>query len=200
MPPRFEVGQTRSVCPRGPEVHPVRPGPNSNIPHIHVGPGPHPGAMMSEYTPRYEFVTEPRGRAYEALVRLAGTACDRAGFVIRDFHDDRSIANVMSSIEPSILARREANECPGTVSLDGRPATVVEVRLDAEVIAFLQREAAGLYDWKAPNLTEDLHFIRSDGSMWAGSVSHERWGFSDMTDDEASEYVRDAGPVIRRLA
>ncbi|WP_344234779.1 hypothetical protein [Kribbella hippodromi] len=73
-------------------------------------------------------------------------------------------------------------------------------RLDAESLEVLVSSASSLYDWVNPMLPEDLHFLRSDGSVVLGTVAQEDDAWLQLTPAEyegiAARIPR--GVVLRR--
>jgi hypothetical protein len=67
---------------------------------------------------------------------------------------------------------------------DERRAIRYEYAFSQDVAGLLFEAADGLYDWVAPDLPEDLHLLRGDGSAFLGSVAHERDAWLEAEQDE----------------
>ncbi|MBU8568562.1 hypothetical protein KM914_19480 [Virgibacillus pantothenticus] len=58
----------------------------------------------------------------------------------------------------------------------GPAATIYEVEANYDTCNILQQSANALYDWVAPNLPEDLTFIKNN-IAWFSCTSHEEVPF-----------------------
>jgi len=76
-----------------------------------------------------------------------------------------------------------ASRWPGTELLNGT-ARLVEYTYTAESEDILKQAAKSLFDWKQPDLPEDLCLLRASGDVWMGTISHERDAFFEMEPEE----------------
>lgn len=130
------------------------------------------------------FVKEPEGDLYAAIL-LAGLAMrvPVLGLVYPS-----SVARSPRAIElarrlsPFLLAEKESGEWPGTKLANGTER-VVMYRFQPRVVEVMEQVARNLFDWIAP-LPEDPHLVRDDGSVWLGSIAHERDAWLELKNDE----------------
>ncbi len=76
------------------------------------------------------------------------------------------------ALKSALIKEDRTDEWPGTKLL-GHMATVRHYQITDRTVAILDR-APGLYAWQAPVLPEDLIFYEGDGSVWLGSIAHEK--------------------------
>jgi len=55
--------------------------------------------------------------------------------------------------------------------------------------------ASGLYDWAAPERPEDLAFYTVEGTVFWGSISHEREAWLSLSSLRLSELAGNRNPV-----
>lgn len=122
----------------------------------------------------WEVREEPRGGVYAALIRFAVSRCDRFYLVWREqLAFDGSARGIADRLEPWEIERVRTDAWDGTRLL-GHYAVVRHYRLDAGSAAVLTASAAGLYDWVAPRLPEDLTFRTPAGDCWLATIAHEQ--------------------------
>jgi hypothetical protein len=80
----------------------------------------------------------------------------------------------------------------------GHTASVSSYRLDPGLVEALAGAVAGLYQWRQPELPEDLCLLRPDGSPWLVTIAHERDGYFTLDDAERAALVA-ALPSIEPL-
>lgn len=59
-------------------------------------------------------------------------------------------------------------------------------RFGPSVKGVLESVANGLFDWQNPNLPDDLHLLRANGSTWLGCTAHENSAWLELTESEHS--------------
>ena len=133
-------------------------------------------------------VDEPAGQVYERLLDYALRARSQFSLVWREqLTFEKSAHAIAHRLGPDLVSEAKTDTWPGTQLL-GHLATVRTYRLSANALAVL-REAAGLYDWRAPSRPEDLAFYTSDGRPWLGSIAHERAAFVYSTAIDVGELM-----------
>ena len=116
---------------------------------------------------------EPRGTVYKQLLDLAAEACGSFSLAWRDqLKFSQSADAIKEALSPYIIRDERTDEWPGT-KLFGHFATVRHYRVEGGAMRVLEG-AAGLYAWLAPDHPEDLVFYAADGSVWLGSIAHEK--------------------------
>jgi hypothetical protein len=63
----------------------------------------------------------------------------------------------------------------------------------------MEELTVGLFDWENPDLPDDPHFLRADGSVWLGSIIHERDAWLELTGEEFVALGQQAPSVVRIL-
>ncbi len=132
----------------------------------------------------YSLVREPKGDLYTYLLEAAGVYANYAQVVIRhtlSLSEKGRLA--LRKLQPFLHSQEEAAEWPGT-KLIGSTATIYRYYIEPSCIETLTESSNALYEWKQPELPEDLCFLRADGSPWFGSISHEADSFFILSVDE----------------
>jgi hypothetical protein len=120
-----------------------------------------------------DIVAEPIGTVYKELLDLAAELCGSFSLVWRDqLKFSRSADGIKDALSPFLLRDERTDEWPGT-KLMGHFAQVRHYRVDARAMRLLEN-APGLYAWLAPDYPEDLVFYAADGTVWMGSIAHEK--------------------------
>jgi hypothetical protein len=69
-------------------------------------------------------------------------------------------------------------------------------RLTSESSDLLKDAATGLYAWQEPDLPEDLHLLRADGTTWLGSVAHHRDGWLEVDGEEYRQVMESIPELV----
>lgn len=129
---------------------------------------------------KYWDITEnPTGEVYRELIKVLCDYSDQFYFVTRKelTYDQEAIA----AFKPFFIKRYQAKEWANTMT-KGPPVTVYVIEINDQTRKLLQGMANTLYDWVAPNLPEDLTFLKNDFA-WFTSTAHEEFsGFSIRSD------------------
>jgi hypothetical protein len=105
---------------------------------------------------------------------------------------------LLERLNPFLIDRVERSEWISVKLASGAVATVCRFRFQAESADVLRRAADRLSDWQLPRLPEDLSLLRPDGSVWFASISHEPFGYFELSPGER-EHVEAALPELGRL-
>ena len=139
-------------------------------------------------------VFEPAGSVYRDLLTAALDRCDSFSLVWRDqFTFDGHAQRLEEELRPWLLSTTRGNRWPGTELL-GHSATIRFYRFDEAVLEILA-STQGLYSWLAPSRPEDLALYKDDGSLWLGSVAHERDAWLEVSPLEARA-ITDRAPEL----
>ncbi|MGC4114480.1 MAG: hypothetical protein QM765_07690 [Myxococcales bacterium] len=144
-----------------------------------------PGKDDVEVRRHFQIVEEPRGRSYREL--LEKTRCLYTSFGLVEHRNMPLSAEgraVLKRLAPFLISEDPAKKWPGTETYMPT-ATVRRYLLSPNSEAVLMESARGLFDWRQPDLPEDLHLLRPDGSVLLASVAHEREAFIEATDGDA---------------
>lgn len=137
----------------------------------------------------YNFTREPRDSFYCALVDAGMSVCDRFLLVIRQTCSVSAPATATTNqLRPYQLSQENASEWPGT-RLHHGCALVTYYEFNQHSASVLKSTAHGLYDWKQPELPEDLCLLRPDGTPWLVSIAHESDAYVELTGTEYSSLV-----------
>ena len=90
---------------------------------------------------------------------------------------------LLEALSPRLSRQYKANEWPGTRLLEEQ-ATIHEYVLDGGTVAVLCGATNDLFGWRQPDLPEDLALLRSDGTAWLTSISHERDAYLSLSGEE----------------
>lgn len=133
----------------------------------------------------FTFTSQPAGAVLSDLVDAALGACDRLGLMVQPRNNlAESVTTVLERLEPALVLREESSSWPGSELHDGTTATHLVYTLNEKTADVLRRTAPSLYDWVNPNLPEDPHLLRADGSVWLGSTTHEEDAWLQLSSDE----------------
>ena len=143
----------------------------------------------------YSFTKEPRGELYRDLIDAGVSFCERCLFVVRQAKTDilaDSAEDLIERLKPFLVVEELRSEWPGTKLVEslGLPFGLVLVReysLTLDSAELLKDATDSLYSWLHPNLPEDLSLLRSDGSPWLTTISHERYSCLSLTEGERTQ-------------
>jgi hypothetical protein len=141
----------------------------------------------------YRFAEPICGDIYRSVLDYASTECAFASLVVRRPSDLGSAGHqLIASLTDNLNVIENQSEWPGTRIMD-TSATIYEIRLSAEVLERLKLVANCLHDWVAPDLPEDLAFLRADKTAWLASISHEDEAWLKLDEDEEN-LLRSSAP------
>jgi hypothetical protein len=137
--------------------------------------------------PEYWVKSPPRRQAYQQLIDFcidnATVAC-----LIDRFDQNRKAQaarqRVIGLLGSHLVAEDLVTSWPGSGS--DKPVGLWQLRADRDLADILKLLASGLDDWQSPNLPEDLHFYRAEGSILLGSVAHEEMAWMKLDKQEAT--------------
>ena len=137
----------------------------------------------------YNFTREPRDASYSALVDAGLSVCDKFLLVVRQTCSISAAATTLETrLRPYHLSQEDASEWPGT-KLHSGSALVTYYAFNTHSASVLKSAAHGLYDWKQPDLPEDLCLLSPSGAPWLVSIAHESDAYLELTEKEYSSLV-----------
>lgn len=143
----------------------------------------------------YLFVHEPRAPLYHRILDYAASVCPHFAVVVRDVERvSPTSSTLLAQLRPFIVEELLTTEWPGTVLLEGQ-AHLYKYRLTQQALEVLKSSSTHLFQWRAPELPEDLCLIRPNGEPWLGMVAHERDGWINLNQPEYSELVTRAWDI-----
>jgi hypothetical protein len=137
----------------------------------------------------FTITQEPRDDLYRATVDLASDVCSTFLLVLRSANLNPAGGAVLEALKPKLIKEVNASEWPGT-KLKRDKARVLYFSLDAESSNLLKTAANGLYEWLQPILPEDLCFMKSDGSPYLVTISHEKDSYLVLASEERDDLAR----------
>jgi hypothetical protein len=146
---------------------------------------------MSEF----RIVSEPRGPAYEALLRYCadkGEFCSLVDLFPKSKKWQSARNAFLRQAEPHLLGVEQVDRWPlGTTEGGGIQGSAVPLwrfALAPAMVELLATTPRGLYGWTArAKLPEDLAVYKKDGSVLLGTVAHEHIGWMNLTPEEAAD-------------
>lgn len=139
----------------------------------------------------WNLAEEPTGEVLHQLLEYALTQCKQFLLVTQETELKESGIQVLKNLEPFLLQKSEESQWPGTL-LCGEGAggaTVYQYKYCPESAAIIKGVARGLYDWLGPDLPEDLCLMRSDGSPWLVTISHEKDAYLELSVEEKDDLI-----------
>ncbi|NSL51523.1 hypothetical protein [Calidifontibacillus erzurumensis] len=128
----------------------------------------------------WRLIENPTGKTYQQFIKVLCDHSNKFYFVTRkEFTYNKK---VLDQFQPYVIETYKTKKWANTIT-KGSPATVYVIRANKETCKLLQQLSNSLYDWIAPNLPEDLTFIK-DNVAWFTCTTHEKiGGFSISSDD-----------------
>lgn len=141
----------------------------------------------------YTFMVEPRGPLFSQLLGLGLAYAETLGLVIQKWRNyPTSATDVLEHLSKHQIDAKDVGEWPGSQMAYGYTEQVRTYRYTPDVKEYLELVSEGLYDWQNPELLDDPHLMRTDGSTWLGSTAHEDDAWLEMTPNEYAELEQTA--------
>lgn len=139
-----------------------------------------------------------KGALYIQLLHAAAPLSAKFGLIVHVPIDRlREPANaVMSRLDPHLITVEHVTEWPGTKTFGGRTEKRFLYRITPDSLHVLATAARDLYAWVNPDLPEDLHLLRQDGSTVLGTIAQEDDGWLEL---EPEEYAALGETLIKSL-
>lgn len=126
---------------------------------------------MGDKMVNYEIVENPSGDTYRHLIQMLCQHSDRFYFITRK--ELKYNKKILKQFNPFIIEKYKTKEWANTITL-GPAATVYVIDVNEDTCRLLQNLAQSLYAWQAPELPEDLTFIKNDFE-WFTCTTHEEF-------------------------
>jgi len=104
-----------------------------------------------------------------------------------------SALEIAETLKPSLLSEIRTDRWPGT-TLWETMATVRLYGMNSDSFACVSR-VPRLFQWRAPDLPEDLAIYDSDGTCCVACISHEHVAWIDLASPTLNE-LRSPGPLF----
>jgi hypothetical protein len=148
----------------------------------------------------FTFAEEPRGAVYDRLLEVGLTESERLGLIVQKFRSyPTSMEKVLDTLSPYLIEMNDVSEWPGTRLVGGHTVELRLYRFEPPVKDLLQFIVNGLFDWENPELPDDPHLLRADGSTWLGCIAHEEDAWLELTTMEFVELQEKASDLAATL-
>ncbi|MRN52705.1 leucine-rich repeat domain-containing protein [Paenibacillus monticola] len=143
------------------------------------------------------FYTDPKGEVYERLIDFLIEHTDK--FVLSEWHEHYGIVKpyteIMDKLKPFLVEQCTMEEMQAKSGANYSQGTyyIYQCCTDAGIV--LKEAVHGLYDWRQPQMPEDLCFWDAAGADYLYSVSHEKIMGIKMSEEEA-EQLADSIPGL----
>lgn len=150
-------------------------------------------------TTEYRIGREPAGDRYRSLIDAGLQHGEILLLIVRPRTElNRAGRELLAKLEPYLIDASEQSEWPGT-QLFGSTVTVYKFRFNFESAQLVKDAATRLYDWVHPELPEDPCILRSDGTPWLVTISHELFACLELTRAELEDIEERAPSLIKSL-
>ena len=144
----------------------------------------------------WDITENPKDEIYRELIKVLCDNSDRFYFVTRK--ELKYNQEILVQFEPYIIEVYKTKKWANTTT-KGPAATVFVIKSNEETYKLLTQYANTLYDWVAPNLPEDLTFIKNN-FVWFSCTTHEEFGgFSIRSDYYRSLLCKIQGLKVQKL-
>jgi hypothetical protein len=150
---------------------------------------------------RFYDLPEVTGDDYGALLQGVAPLATTIGLIIRSplmRLTERADA-VLATLQPFWLESEQVTSWPGTQLAGDRTSLRNLYQLNNESLVLLRRAATALSDWVNPQLPEDLHLLRADGSTVLGTVAQEEDAWVELTQEEVHQVAQTLPPKLQRM-
>ncbi|MBD8006704.1 hypothetical protein [Bacillus norwichensis] len=120
----------------------------------------------------WDLVGNPAGETYRQLIKVLCDYSDKFYFVTRK--ELKYNPDILAQFKPYALETYRTKKWANTIT-KGPAATVYIIEANQDTCRLLQQTASTLYDWVAPDLPEDLTFLKNNFA-WFTCTSHEEFG------------------------
>ena len=127
----------------------------------------------------WNLVENPTDRTYRQLIKTLCHNSDKFYFITRK--ELKYNKEILKQFQPYTIETYKTKKWANTIT-EGPPATVYVIEANMESCKLLQDLSNSLYDWVAPNLPEDLTFIKNN-FVWFTCTTHEQFGGFNIRSD-----------------
>jgi len=134
------------------------------------------------------------GELYESLLRCTAASATAIGVIVRSDKIELSgrAKDLLRALDPYVIRVESVVEWPGTRLVGGRTSLHHLYRLTPESLGLILRAADDLFAWVNPDLPEDLHFLRADGSTVLGTIAQEDDAWIEFDEVEFDDLLENA--------
>jgi hypothetical protein len=148
--------------------------------------------------PSYNIRSGQSATDYAVLLESVAPLATSFGLIVRSnsIQLSRRAISVMRSLENTVISMDEVTQWPGTELIGGRRSSRYVYRLEPTSLDVLIQSASSLFDWVNPELPEDLHLIRSDGTPVLGTVAQDDDAWVELDDQEVAQFIESGAPWL----
>lgn len=144
----------------------------------------------------WDLVENPAGQTYQQLMKVLCDHSDTFYFVTRK--ELKYNQKLLDQYKPYVITTYKTKKWAGTIT-KGPAATVHVMKANQDTCRLLQQSATSLYDWIAPDLPEDVTFMKNDFA-WFSCTTHEKaGGFSIRSEHDRKVLEQIQGLKIERM-
>jgi hypothetical protein len=136
---------------------------------------------------------------YQALLQSAASLATVIGLIVRS--DKVALTphavGLLRALAPYLIRTERVAEWPGTRLVGGRTSLHYLYRLTPESLAAISAAADDMFAWVNPELPEDIHFLRTDGTTVLGSIAQEDAVWLELDEDELHEMLTSAPAILK---
>lgn len=148
----------------------------------------------------YQVLFDSPEDIYERVLRTAALFSQRCGVIVRSelVRLTEAATDLLVLLEPKLVRQELVARWPGTELTRNRMSRRYIYDLDDELLGWLVQSATSPFQWVNPDLPEDLHFMRQDGSTVLGTTAQEDDLWLELDNEECDRW-RDAkdAPIIQ---
>ncbi|MDW0111559.1 hypothetical protein QT711_00080 [Sporosarcina saromensis] len=120
----------------------------------------------------WELIENPKDETYRQLMKVLTRNSDKFYFITR--RELNYNQEILAHFAPFTLETYKTKKWANTIT-KGPAATVYVIESNEETYKLLTTFANTLYDWVAPNLPEDITFMKNNFA-WFSCTTHEAFG------------------------
>lgn len=133
-------------------------------------------------------MSEPIYECYKLLIDFAFKKSKKFFFNIQDgLRVNDSVLGLFNEMKKYFIKRVPSSNFSHTDYTRGK-LYIFECNDETNLI--IRNKVTGLYDWRLPELPEDLSFIDENGDVWFATISHEHMGWFTEINDKEKRYLR----------
>lgn len=144
----------------------------------------------------WDLTENPKDEIYKSLVKKLCNYSDKFYFITRK--ELKYNQEIIKQFEPYFIETYKTKKWAGTETKTAA-ATVFVIESNEETCKLLVKYASSLYDWIAPELPEDLTFIKNNFTWFSCTTHNEYAGFSIRSDYYKSLMFGIKGLKLKRI-
>jgi hypothetical protein len=139
---------------------------------------------------------EPRDREYQKLIQYAFKTCNTfllsMDVKILTYYPEPKI---LKTLAPFKIKEMKSLYYP-QINYYNDDAMVYFFECNEATKTIIFQAVKGLYEWRHPDLPEDLTFLDDNGKVWMDSISHECMATINEKSNDEADLIREIGISI----